>query len=198
MTAGLTIYPAAAKFVDMAAREASARGVPLPIVLGTIAVESRFKERAYRAEPHIGDASRGLMQLLYRTAQGLGYTGPPEGLYDPAVNIALGTQYLADGIARYPNDVWAAVSRYNNGHGRRATKVTTTCRWRKPDGTCGESFTAQPGEFLNQPYVDDVRAAAELFGLGDGDPLAAGLASGPLGAVILLGILGALARRQFT
>lgn len=193
---GLTTYPAARKYVDLVIREATARGVPPAIVLATMAAESAFNERAYRAEPHINDASRGLMQLLYRTAQGLGYNGTPDGLYVPAVNIALGTQYLADGLELKKGDVWAAVSRYNNGNGRRVTKPTTTCLWRRADKTCGETFTAQPGQFLNQPYVDRVQGFARTFGYVDGMPIAeASLGGGP---VVVLLLLGALARRWLT
>lgn len=193
---GLTTYPAARKYVDLAVREGTARGVPPAIVLATMAAESAFNERAYRAEPHINDASRGLMQLLFRTAQGLGYKGTPDGLYAPAVSTALGTQYLADGLELKKGDVWAAVSRYNNGHGRRATKPTPTCLWRRADKTCGESFTAQPGEFLNQPYVDRVQGFARTFGYVDGMPIAeASLGGGP---VVVLLLLGALARRWLT
>lgn len=193
---GLTTYPAARKYVDLAIREGTARGVPPAIVLATMAAESAFKERAYRAEPHINDASRGLMQILFRTAQGLGYRGTPDGLYDPAVNIALGTQYLADGLEIKNGDVWAAVSRYNNGNGRRATKPTAVCMWRRADKSCGEYFNAQPGQFLNQPYVDRVQGFARTFGYVDGMPIAeASVAGGP---VVVLLLLGALARRWLT
>lgn len=198
-TPGLDVYPAAAPFVAIAAREAAARGVPLPIVLGVIATESNFNPRAYRAEPAIGDASRGLMQLLYRTARSLGFRGTTDELYDPAANIALGTQYLADGLEVHRGDIWAAVSRYNNGSGKRATKVTTVCEWRRADGSCGSSFTAQPGQFFNQRYVDKVERAARVFGYDDSAPIArAGIAGGPVAVILLLGLLGALVRRHHT
>jgi len=198
-TPGLDVYPAAAPFVAIAARESAARGVPLPIVLGVMATESNFNPRAYRAEPAIGDASRGLMQLLYRTARSLGFRGTTEELYDPSANIALGTQYLADGLEVHRGEVWAAVSRYNNGSGKRATQVTTVCEWRKADGSCGSSFTAQPGQFFNQRYVDKVERAARVFGYDESTPIAAaGIAGGPVAVILLLGLLGALMRRSHT
>lgn len=134
------------------------------LVKAVIAVESGFNPKAYRAEPHIGDASRGLMQLLFRTATGLqGWQGAPQDLYDPALNVRLGTQYLTDRIRAHGGDVLAGVSAYNNGHGRRAVTPTTTCLARDASGKCQRSFTAQPGQFLNQPYVDKVVSALRYF-----------------------------------
>ena len=54
------------------------------------------------------------MQLLYGTATGLGYRGPPSGLYDPATNIALGTRYLAQLRDAY-GDFKRVISAYNSG-----------------------------------------------------------------------------------
>lgn len=141
------------------------RGAVTPsLVKAVIAVESGFNPKAYRAEPHIGDASRGLMQLLFRTATGLqGWQGTPQDLYDPTLNVRLGTQYLADRIRAHGGDVLAGVSAYNNGHGRRAVTATTTCLARDSSGKCMRSFTAQPGQFLNQPYVDKVVSALRYF-----------------------------------
>ena len=59
--------------------------------------------------------SLGLMQLLPGTAYWLGYTGPPEGLYDPEINIYYGTKFLLILIRlyRYQKPV---ISAYNGGH----------------------------------------------------------------------------------
>lgn len=142
-----------------------------PIVKGMMAHESGFKPNAYRAEPTyrcpidntIGDASRGLMQVLYCTARGMGYTGPAEGLFVPATSIHYGVKYFKQQLVRLNWDLWAAVSAYNNGHGKRATTATTVCLARDTAGKCIRSFTAQPGQFLNQPYVDVVQANAVYF-----------------------------------
>lgn len=64
------------------------------LVMGVIATESSYRVNAYRAEPQINDASYGLMQVLYGTAIDRGYSGPPEGLYDPLLNIRLGMAHL--------------------------------------------------------------------------------------------------------
>lgn len=127
------------------------------------------------------------MQILYRTAQGVGYQGTPAGLFDPEANLDAGAAYLRGLLDRHADDVWAAVSAYNNGHGRRATKVTTVCLARsQTTGECVQSFTAQAGEFLNQPYVDKVRRALDGFG---GMP-------GGVWPVLALGALWWLVRRR--
>lgn len=114
--------------------KAAAYGVSASLVKAIVAAESSFNPRAYRAEPRIQDASYGLMQVLFRTARGLGYTGEPEGLYDPATNVDLGTKYIAYQLGRYQGDVPSAIAAYNSGTVRR---------------TAG-------GQFLNQSYVNRV------------------------------------------
>jgi len=149
-------------------------------VKGVIASESSFNPRAVRGEAHLADASHGLMQLLYSTAQSLGYTGarPTEtdrqslkGLYDPRTNIMLGTRYLNKLVIRYGGDIERAASAYNGGDrptlalGTRATKAGRICLEWKPtaptvgrtiDRDCARSYSYKIGEFGNQPYVSKV------------------------------------------
>lgn len=98
--------------------------VTVPDVLAIIDIESNFDPSAYRAEPKLNDASRGLMQILYRSAQDRGYGGAPDGLYDPATNILFGVRHLVWGYkyldsklpgAGVPEDKW--VGAYNAGVG---------------------------------------------------------------------------------
>lgn len=89
--------------------------VPISWIKAVIMQESSGNPNAYRAEPQIGDASYGLMQLLYRTAKGLGYAGTPEGLYDPATNIELGTKLLGQLRRSYGDDFSRVYSAYNSG-----------------------------------------------------------------------------------
>lgn len=92
-------------------------GVPVPAIIATISTESSGNPEAYRYEPeyynrYIKDgpdwknnpyysfpkrisASYGLMQILYTTANRVGFRGKPEDLYDPASNIDAGTTYIA-------------------------------------------------------------------------------------------------------
>lgn len=91
--------------------------VPFEWIKAIIGAESDFDPRAYRAEPQIHDASYGLMQILGRTAAGLGFTGPIEELYDPATNISLGTMLLSQLRDRWGDDFASVYSAYNSGSG---------------------------------------------------------------------------------
>lgn len=118
---------------------ATRHGVDPALIKAVIRAESNFNPNAYRREPfvqHLGgpDASYGLMQTLYTTAQELGYTGTPEGLFHPGVSIEYGTRYLKKQLIRYGGDTEKAISAYNAGSARR---------------TSG-------GKWSNQAYVDRV------------------------------------------
>lgn len=124
------------------------------LIKGIIAAESEFNPRAYRDEPAIHDGSYGLMQLLYSTANRLGYTGSTVGLFDPTLNIRLGTRFLADLIRtadRAGFGVDSAISAYNAGF----SKV------RPGDGP--RTTNAPGAPFVNQTYVDKVIALANYY-----------------------------------
>lgn len=84
------------------------------LIKAIINKESSWNPGALRSEPQIHDASYGLMQLLQRTAAGMQPGVTPSDLFDPAINIDLGTRYLANqlGLYGYP----AGISAYNAGH----------------------------------------------------------------------------------
>ncbi|UGB45840.1 transglycosylase SLT domain-containing protein [Frateuria edaphi] len=77
-------------------------------------------ESAWMSDAHSGADARGLMQLVPATAaqvarkNGLAWGGG-ESLYDPAVNIMLGTRYLAQMAARFNGAPWLASAAYNAG-----------------------------------------------------------------------------------
>ncbi|GDX04012.1 lytic transglycosylase domain-containing protein [Buttiauxella sp. A111] len=72
-------------------------GVPVELIIATIATESGGDRNARRAEPQIHDESVGLMQTLVKTARGA--LGRPsltgDDLLDPATSIEAGTAYIA-------------------------------------------------------------------------------------------------------
>lgn len=103
-------------FDDIIATMAARYGVPPAWIYAVIEVESAFDPNAYRAEPKISDASYGLMQLLSRTARGLGFEGDVSGLFEPAVNIELGTKLLGQLRASYGDDFQRVYSAYNSGN----------------------------------------------------------------------------------
>jgi len=57
----------------------------------------------------------GLMGVLYPTAQQMGFTGEPDGLFDPHTNIYYGTKYLRWQLDRYEQDLEMALSAYEAG-----------------------------------------------------------------------------------
>lgn len=90
--------------------------VPESWIKAVIMTESSGNPRAFRAEPKINDGSYGLMQLLLRTARGLGFTGESAQLFDPDTNIRYGTQLLADLRRRFGANFQRVYSAYNSGN----------------------------------------------------------------------------------
>ncbi len=80
-------------------------------------------ESAWVTDAHSGADARGLMQLVPATAarvarrSGLSWGGG-DTLYDPSVNIELGTRYLAELAARYDGAQWLTSAAYNAGPNR--------------------------------------------------------------------------------
>ena len=163
--------------------------VPVNIIKAIIAAESGFDPQAFRAEPQLKDASRGLMQLLFTTAKSVGYAGRPDGLFLPAVNIYYGTKHLANLVMQLRE--WdRAISAYNGGlrpelgFGARAPRPLRICRARAASGQCVRWETVAAGQFANQAYVDRVRRYHRYFVKGPAK-------AGPL--LLLLPLVGALA-----
>jgi soluble lytic murein transglycosylase-like protein len=169
--------------------KANGNVVSVQLVKAIIATESQFKPTAYRAEVKIGDASRGLMQILLKTAQGVGFTGAAAELFDPKVNLTYGVKFLSQ-LVRSKPDTLSAISAYNNGNGRRAKVTTPVCLARDGTGKCVRTYIAQPGEFLNQPYVNKVLGYLKYFG-GVLPPAKGGMTA--LGAILVTAFI--LARK---
>lgn len=128
-------------------------GVPAPLIKGIIAKESSFKPDSIKQEPQIQDASRGLMQILYRTAKNLGFPGEANQLFEPGINILFGTRLLAENLKRsqktkIPNPTANAIAAYNAGWSKKFPGWAP----RKPDLT-----------YVNQEYVDTVNVYTAYF-----------------------------------
>ncbi|HEX6176166.1 MAG TPA: lytic transglycosylase domain-containing protein, partial [Candidatus Binatia bacterium] len=85
------------------------------LVVALIRQESLFDTRARSSA-----AALGLMQLLSttatRVAKQLGLTPPStETLFDPELNVTLGTRYLQNLLQRYSNNWFKAIAAYNAG-----------------------------------------------------------------------------------
>jgi soluble lytic murein transglycosylase len=81
------------------------------------------QESAWMSDAQSGADARGLMQLLPSTGaevarrNGLPWAGG-DSLFDPVVNIELGTRYLAQMADRFNGAPWLASAAYNAGAGR--------------------------------------------------------------------------------
>lgn len=119
-------YPAA-HFVDIEKLSGKTQ-VPADFILGITRSESLFARDA-RSSAN----ARGLMQLLPATAKrvargaGVPYRGA-SSLYEPAVNLELGTHYLADLLERFDGSLPFAAAAYNAGEHR-------VDRWRPEQAT---------------------------------------------------------------
>lgn len=101
---------------DLLIAEAATKySVPFDWIKAFIGTESNFDPRAYRPEPRISDASRGLMQMLEATARDMGLTGSADQLFTPAISIDLGVKYMRWLIDKYGMVYEEIYSAYNSG-----------------------------------------------------------------------------------
>ncbi|HXG51618.1 MAG TPA: transglycosylase SLT domain-containing protein [candidate division Zixibacteria bacterium] len=96
-------------------KEAAEKELDPYLVVSLIRQESLFDPRARSPA-----SAMGLMQLLPSTAARIarqsGLAGfSEEKLFEPELNIALGTQYLKDLLRRYANNLIKAIAAYNAG-----------------------------------------------------------------------------------
>jgi soluble lytic murein transglycosylase len=120
-------------------------------------------ETAWQTDARSGADARGLMQLLPGTASlvarrsGLPYDGGAS-LYDPAINIPLGTQYLANLAVRFNGSPWLASAAYNAGPGNAR-------RWVDARGELDpEAFILTIPFNETRDYVTRVMSFSTLYG----------------------------------
>ena len=128
-------------------------------------------ETAWQTDAQSGADARGLMQLLPATAKqvarrsGLPYDGAAS-LYDPAINIPLGTQYLANLAARFDGSPWLASAAYNAGPGNARRWVDAR------SGLDPETFILAIPFNETRDYVTRVLSFATIYGWRlDGKPI---------------------------
>jgi soluble lytic murein transglycosylase-like protein len=97
-------------YADIIAHASSEYNVPQDWIAAVISTESSWNPNAVGSSGEIG-----LMQVLPTTAYGLGYSGPVQDMYDPDLNIHLGTQLLGQLRTHYGNDLSRVYSAYNSG-----------------------------------------------------------------------------------
>ncbi len=97
---------------DLIAAASAKWGVPQSWIGGVIQRESSFNANAYN--PNDPGGARGLMQIIAATAHAYGVTDLST-LFDPAVNIDVGTHLLSDLRVNYGDDFQRVYSAYNSG-----------------------------------------------------------------------------------
>ncbi|HEX5304506.1 MAG TPA: transglycosylase SLT domain-containing protein [Dyella sp.] len=119
-------------------------------------------ESAWMSDAHSGADARGLMQLLPATGaqvarrNDLPWNGA-DSLYDPAVNVQLGTRYLAQMAQRYNGAPWLASAAYNAGPGK-------VDQWLAERGTLPpDVFTATIPYKETREYVARVMAFSVIY-----------------------------------
>ena len=145
---------------EMAAAAAQKYGVPESLVMHVMGKETGGMKDPVNAVSKAG--AQGVMQLMPKTAQGLGVTNA----FDPAQNIDAGVRYLSQLHQKYQDPRLAAMA-YNWGPGN-------VDKWQKH----GQKASAVPKETRN--YVadanfavgGDVKGYSGLDGISQVDPLA--------------------------
>lgn len=118
------------------AKHAGARLLDPRLIEAVVMTESSGRTDAIREEPQIGDRSRGLMQVLERTAKALSFPAGEsfDRLFDPDVGVLYGVKVLTQNLdsankgtkARtdgtyavlttpFPREIRIALARYNGG-----------------------------------------------------------------------------------
>ncbi|MGH2670475.1 MAG: transglycosylase SLT domain-containing protein, partial [bacterium] len=140
------------RYLSVIQREATAQGVEATLIMAHVVRESSFNHLATHRDVD-GGMSYGLMQLRLETARELVRNPklPPEVLFNPDLNVQLGTRYIAKQLARYGGSYPDAIAAYNAGTARRDSL----------------------GRYVNsrgvpnvQAYVDGVLAALVLYRQG--------------------------------
>lgn len=105
-------------FGDRIAYHARENGVPVALAVAVVRIESNFNPKLKG-----GCNCLGLMQIMPSTARSIGYSGPPQGLYDPETNLRFGMKYLGQAHKMAKGDTCRTVLKYQAGH--RQEKMTT-------------------------------------------------------------------------
>jgi soluble lytic murein transglycosylase-like protein len=175
--------------------------VAVPLIKAVIMTESSFNPNAYRAEPAIKDGSYGLMQILFRTAVGLGFPNEPNRaneLFDPQVNINYGTAFLAQLQKRYstPGDLYAA---YNSG----AVRKNAAGQYVNTKGDTGVQKRVDRFLGIYGTFLSEYEQAAQQIQIdtaeteGGGDPTSGEADPATVAALVMVGLLAYVAYRTW-
>ncbi len=156
------------RYGDRCSASAKRFGVPVELVVATIATESGGNPNARRAEQKIGDESVGLMQTLVATArQVLGRNDINGGdLLDPVLSIDAGTAYIAQQRSSTHFDPPLVAAAYNAGSLRRDDAEAN--RWKL---LCFPTGTGRHVDNYASWFADCMRVSLQQgWGKQDGVP----------------------------
>jgi soluble lytic murein transglycosylase len=148
------VYPLA--YGSLLAAESRARQLDPALVAALVRQESHFTARATSSA-----GARGLMQVLpsvgRRIARALAYPlWDPVLLYQPDVNVEIGTVHLAGAVVQYPHPAYALAA-YNAGDSRVA-------RWRRaPELADPELFVERIPYPETRDYVRAILRTREMY-----------------------------------
>lgn len=132
------MYPT--KYSEYVEKYSEENGIDKYLVYAIIKAESNFDENAVSASN-----AKGLMQLMYATAEEVaeqcGIELTEENIFDPEINIELGTRYISTLIERYTN-IGVALAAYNAG-------MTSVDKWLR-EGT----ISADGSDIENIPFKE--------------------------------------------
>ena len=145
-------WPRRHDWTKLATAHANSVGLDPALVLAVIEAESKGRPRAMS---RVG--ARGLMQLMPATAEeiakrhGIGYHGRSD-LFDPDLNVRLGTLYLAQLRRQFRDDPRLYIAAYNAGPGN-------VDKWRlQHPGLSSQQLIAQVAFPQTRAYVRRVMA----------------------------------------
>jgi soluble lytic murein transglycosylase len=137
--------------------EGRARGLEPALVAAMIRQESWFNATAVS-----GPGARGLMQVMPETGRGVASAlgirdWTPDLLFNPEINVALGTRFLADQMRAYDGSLPSVFAAYNAGPGR----IRTWSRF--PEYRDEELFTERIPFTETRDYVKILTRNMELY-----------------------------------
>jgi soluble lytic murein transglycosylase len=146
---------------DELVRNARQRKIDPRFLLAIMRQESVFKARAKSPA-----GARGLLQLVYDTAvkynKKAGYPNlHPDDLYSPAVNIAIGAEYVAD-LADEFDGMYEAVAASYNGGEDNAARWLNRSRPKEPGIFASEVGFAETKNYVFK-VMNNYRAYRELY-----------------------------------
>ena len=111
----VAFHPNVKRFEPLITRYARQHDVDIALVKAVIAAESAFEPEAVSPK-----GALGLMQVIPATAERYGVADDrrrtvAQKLFDPSINLSVGTRYLRDLLALFAGDVALALAAYNSG-----------------------------------------------------------------------------------